>query len=276
TDFRPSGNKKRPRPPISKTKPCGSNCYLNLKEDNQDTYMTDSWDDVEIALFEKAGYLMGIKNYCSVATIVMTKTCEQIYRRSQSLGEIDKDDDHIEIGSSSDDARKKGKKMAKMEIDAENHSEYHPCDHPGRPCDTACPCRQGNVPCEKYCHCELDCFQDATVQVLESRAVTEHVSVLPIIVNVIQIYVDVRPQPTTAQFMGRHACKNVAIQRALTKRTIVGKSTVAGWGLFVREQVKKNEYLGEYIGEVISQAEADRRGKIYDKRGTSFLFNLNK
>ena len=30
----------------------------------------------------------------------------------------------------------------------------------------------------------------------------------------------------------------------------MGVSTVAGWGLFVREHVKKNEYLGEYIGEV--------------------------
>ena len=34
------------------------------------------------------------------------------------------------------------------------------------------------------------------------------------------------------------------------KHTIVGISTVAGWGLVVREHVKKNEYLGEYIGEV--------------------------
>ncbi|CAG8499079.1 13324_t:CDS:10 [Racocetra fulgida] len=204
TDFRPSGNKKRPRPPISKTKPCGSNCYIHFKEDSQDAYMTDSWDDVEIALFEKAGYLMGIKNYCSVATIVMTKTCEQL------LGEIDKDDEHIEIGSSSDDPRKKGKKMAKM--------EYHPCDHPGRPCDTSCPCRQGNVRGD---------FQDATVQALGNRAAIEHAFVLLITVNVILIYADVQPQ-----------------------RTIVGKSTVAGWGLFVREPVKKNEYLGEYIGEV--------------------------
>ncbi|CAG8481599.1 17154_t:CDS:10, partial [Dentiscutata heterogama] len=280
TDFRPSGNKKRPRPPISKNKPCGANCYLHLKEDSQDSYMADRWDDVEIALFEKAGYLMGVKNYCSVATIVMTKTCEQIFRRFQSLGETDKDDEHIEIGSSSDDARKKGKKMAKMEIDAENHSEYHPCDHPGRPCDSACPCRQGNVPCEKYCHCELDCprrFPGCNCTGA-GKCCSNRTCVC--FANYRECDPDLcsctASEPLTAQFMGRQSCKNVAIQRALTKRTIVGKSTVAGWGLFVREQVKKNEYLGEYIGEVISQAEADRRGKIYDKRGTSFLFNLNK
>lgn len=73
----------------------------------------------------------------------------------------------------------------------------------------------------------------------------------------------------------RDCCQNVWLQRDMPKRTLLGRSAVAGFGLFMGEDVKKDSFLGEYKGEVITSDEADRRGKLYDKRGVSFLFNLN-
>jgi SET domain-containing protein len=71
-------------------------------------------------------------------------------------------------------------------------------------------------------------------------------------------------------------CANVCIQREMPKRTLIGKSGIAGWGLFMGEKIKAGQFLGEYKGEIISNEESERRGLLYDKKGVSFLFTLNK
>jgi hypothetical protein len=50
---------------------------------------------------------------------------------------------------------------------------------------------------------------------------------------------------------------------------------IIGWGAFSRHNIGKNQLVCEYVGEQITQTEADRRGKIYDKYNRSYLFNLN-
>lgn len=63
------------------------------------------------------------------------------------------------------------------------------------------------------------------------------------------------------------SCQNRNLTLGKFKHTRVGRSTAsdAGWGLFVDEFVAKDEFLIEYIGEMVTHEEAERRGAVYDK-----------
>ena len=48
-----------------------------------------------------------------------------------------------------------------------------------------------------------------------------------------------------------------------------------GWGVKALEDIKKNQFVVEYQGEVITNEEANRRGDLYDVRGRTYLFDMD-
>ena len=72
------------------------------------------------------------------------------------------------------------------------------------------------------------------------------------------------------------SCDNVNVIGGKHKRLSVSFSSVHGYGVYAREAIAANEFVYEYTGAMISQSEAERRGLIYDKMETSYLFDLNE
>lgn len=70
-------------------------------------------------------------------------------------------------------------------------------------------------------------------------------------------------------------CSNVSFSHRPRVRVHVGRSNIHGWGAFAGQRIEKGDFIAEYTGELITQAEAERRGIIYDKYKSSYIFEAN-
>ena len=71
-------------------------------------------------------------------------------------------------------------------------------------------------------------------------------------------------------------CINRVVQRGRKiQLTIFRTANNRGWGVKAGELIRAGSFVTEYVGEVISSEEAERRGQIYDTRGCTYLFDLD-
>ncbi|OIW10951.1 hypothetical protein TanjilG_22758 [Lupinus angustifolius] len=168
--------------------------------------------------------------------------------------------------------------------------QYNPCGCLTA-CGKQCPCLLNGTCCEKYCG--LARIDFVAVIVLRVNAEAVNVHALRQIENVIQMSVGIvgladqecrddlnescgdGTLGIPSQRGDNYECRNMKLLLKQQQRVLLGRSDVSGWGAFLKNSVAKHEYLGEYTGELISHREADKRGKIYDRENSSFLFNLN-
>lgn len=71
-------------------------------------------------------------------------------------------------------------------------------------------------------------------------------------------------------------CLNRVVQKGRNVNlSIFRTANSCGWGVKAMENIKKDTFVTEYVGEVITSEEAERRGRIYDAQGCTYLFDLD-
>ncbi|CAN1792693.1 Histone-lysine N-methyltransferase EZA1 [Linum perenne] len=159
--------------------------------------------------------------------------------------------------------------------------QYTPCGCQPT-CGTQCPCLKNGTCCEKYCGCSKSCknrFRGCHCDKSQCRS-----RLCPCFAAGRECDPDVCRNCWVScgdgslgepPKRGDGQCVNMMLLLRQKQRIILAESDVTGWGAFLKNSVNKNDFLGEYTGELISHREADKRGKIYDRANLSFLFNLN-
>ncbi|CAI5945932.1 unnamed protein product, partial [Closterium sp. NIES-65] len=179
--------------------------------------------------------------------------------------------------------------VQRLKAEASKERQYEPCSCKGPCAKATCECIMRGCFCEKYCGCaqacknrfrgcncakshcssrlcpcfaaSRECDPDLCRNCWVDCGDNRQGAVLPL------------PPPVREK---NYNCHNMRLLLRQHQHILLAPSDVAGWGAFLKKEVAKNDYVGEYTGELISEAEAERRGKIYDRINCSFLFDLNK
>ncbi|CAH2039108.1 unnamed protein product [Thlaspi arvense] len=263
-----------------------------IKDITKMSLACEEWTSLEKHLYSQGVKIFG-RNSCLIGLNSLTglKTCLEVYSYMR-----DQDQEHNETNNQVSGKKPRVvRRKAKLQKHScyptalrnttkeqnKSYKQYTPCACEPV-CGAQCPCLASGNCCEKYCGCLKNCknrFGGCTCA--KGHCVNRQ---CPCFACSRECDPDIcrncTPSCGHAPAQGErprvNQCENMRFLLKQHKRLLVGESAIHGWGAFTRHTLKKNDFIGEYTGELISHEEANERGKIYDvSNGYSYLFTLN-
>ena len=156
---------------------------------------------------------------------------------------------------------------------------YIPCNHLGKCMLGFCGCLNSRGFCEKFCSCNLygkkcenafpgcKCKDGCKIKDYGSGQLSK--------CKCIQDWRECDPE-ICVNCKDCKICKNMNIYYKKYAKTIVKKSEIIpSAGLFANDDIKKNDLIGEYVGEIIEKDELERRSIIDVPFERNYGFELN-
>lgn len=297
--------------PAGESVPCRSKCYLEYLDGNRHFEVTP-WSEDELMLLRGLYIALAATNLplpCLVSSLV-GRFCWEVYREIKQLGLQDRGPVHKLAKAETAPPKMKAipwydRRRKELKQDWQEHLLVHeftrrevkdPCHHDG-PCDKECPCVEAKLLCDRFCRCTVEnCVYKFTGCACHANGKTctqQRKEGRPCICVQLNRECDPglctgcgaleRADPRNAHDAELHAtgCQNVALQGKVPKAVLLGESQIpgCGYGLFAAEDISQDEFVIEYLGELISHDEGvrreARRGDVFDEQNhSSYLFTL--
>lgn len=246
-------------------------------------------------------YLNYTRGPCMISRIVKDVTCERVFshmiycmiqKPHPALdGDATSDSNHGQRHPNA--VKKKRKPVTVMDVsrsgDLDQRPPFLPCSHHG-PChnDPKCNCYRYKVHCERFCGCDESCkrrfkgcscvargnkvcFKDNRCECWKLNRECD-----PSLCGKCGVFEVLDSYNKYNDDIRKGRCRNNRIQLGLPAPTTKAPSQIQGYGLYSRTDIPKEEFIGEYTGEVISKSEGNRRGAMYHVLGQEYLFIINK
>ncbi len=152
------------------------------------------------------------------------------------------------------------------------HPAFIPCDHDGICNQSNCSCIKNAFFCTKHCgwgNLSANFFRGCACQAgqCQSSSCPCYAAKRECDPDLCRSCGACTDPPNNPAGDGQR-CRNDNISMKRGVRLLVGESSVegAGLGLFTQHSLKKGDFVDEYVGEIVSQEEAERRGVVYDRQ----------